>query len=53
MLTMELKVQAIKAAIRLLNLLTSCDDEEFVDAVVNAIYYNDVEPLWELEDNLR
>ena len=49
----ELKAQTIKVAIRLLDLLTSCDDEEFVDSVVNAIYYNDVEPLWDLEENLH
>jgi hypothetical protein len=50
---MELKAQIISTANLLIELLESCQDEELVDSVVDAIRYNDKEPLWELEDKLE
>lgn len=49
----ELKAKIINTAERLLNLLECCEDDDFIDAVVGAIYDNDVEPLWELEEELQ
>ena len=49
----ELKVKIIDCAMKLLNLLENCEDDTFVDEIVNSIYDNDVAPLWELEDKLR
>ena len=50
---MGLKAKILEHAIQLLELLEHCDDDEFVDTVVGAVWGNDVEPLWNLEDNLR
>lgn len=47
-----LKVQIVNHAIQLLNMLEQCEDDDFVDIVVNSIYENDVAPLWTLEDQL-
>ena len=50
---MGLKERILNHAVQLLELLEHCDDDEFIDAVVGAVYGNDVEPLWNLEENLR
>ena len=47
-----LKVQIVSNALQLLNQLAMCEDDDFVDIIVNSIYENDVAPLWELEDRL-
>lgn len=49
---MELKAEIVNTAMILLNLLEHCDDEDFVDEIVNAVYENDIAPLWNLEDRL-
>ena len=46
----ELKVSIVKYAIELMDMLDHCEDEDFVDLVVNSIYENDVAPLWDIED---
>ena len=48
----ELKVQIIRNALQLLDQLAMCEDDDFVDVVINSIYENDVAPLWTLEDQL-
>lgn len=50
---MELKHKIIDTAVLLLNLLEHCDDEEFFDYVVNAIWNNDTLMLYDLEDTLE
>lgn len=50
---MELKLRIIGATEALLNLLENCDDDVFVDQIVNVIYENDIATLWELEENLE
>lgn len=50
---MELKLKIIGATEALLNLLENCDDDVFVDQIVNVIYENDIATLWELEENLE
>ena len=50
---MGLKAKILEHAILLLELLDHCEDDEFVDTVVSAVWGNDVEPLWNLEENLR
>ena len=50
---MELKLRIIGATEALLNLLENCDDDVFVDQIVNVIYENDITTLWELEENLE
>lgn len=50
---MGLKLQILNTANILIDLLELCDDGNFVDSVIGAIYYNDKEPLWTLEDELR
>lgn len=47
-----LNAKIIDCAIRLLDMLENCEDDNFVDTIVNAIYENDVAPLWDLEDKL-
>ena len=50
---MELKAKILNTAITLLEMLECYEeDDDLIDTVVNAIYGNDVEPLWELEDRL-
>ena len=50
---MELKLRIIGATEALLNLLENCDDDVFVDQIVNAIYENDIAALWSLEEVLE
>lgn len=50
---MELKLRIIGATEALLNLLENCDDDVFIDQIVNVIYENDIATLWELEENLE
>ena len=50
---MELKLRIIGATEALLNLLENCDDDVFVDQIVNAIYENDIAALWSLEEILE
>lgn len=50
---MELKLRIIGATEALLNLLENCDDDVFVDQIVNVIYENDIATLWGLEENLE
>lgn len=47
-----LKVQIVSNALQLLHQLEQCEDDDFVDIIVNSIYENDVAPLWTLEDQL-
>lgn len=47
-----LKVYIVSNALRLLEQLEQCDDDDFVDIIVNSIYENDPAPLWTLEDQL-
>ena len=49
---MELKVQIIKAADILMDLLEICHDEEFIEDIVNAVACNDKATLWDWEDKL-
>lgn len=49
---MGLKAQIIDYAMRLMELLEQCDDDDFIDTVVNSVYANDVAPLWDLDENL-
>ena len=48
---MELKRDIIDAAVSFLTLLGCCDDDDFVEYVVGAIYNNDVKSLYDLEDS--
>lgn len=50
---MELKLRIIGATEALLNLLENCDDDVFVDQIVNVIYENDIAALWSLEEVLE
>ena len=50
---MELKLRIIGATEVLLNLLENCDDDVFVDQIVNVIYENDIAALWSLEEVLE
>lgn len=50
---MELKEKIINTAILLLNLIEHCDDEEFYEYVVSAIYNNDTLALYDLEETLN
>lgn len=50
---MELQLRIIGVTEALLNLLENCDDDVFVDQIVNVIYENDIATLWELEENLE
>ena len=50
---MELQLRIIGVTEALLNLLENCDDDVFVDQIVNVIYENDIAALWELEENLE
>ena len=47
---MELKAQVINCAIQLLNLLDHCEDDDFVESVVDAVYSNDSMALWEVAE---
>ena len=47
-----LKVQIIRNALQLLEQLSYCEDDDFIDVVANSIYENDAAPLWTLEDQL-
>ena len=47
-----MKVQIIRNALQLLDQLACCEDDDFVETVVNSIYENDPAPLWTLEDQL-
>lgn len=49
---MELKEKIINTAVLLLNLIEHCDDEEFYEYVVSAIWNNDVMALYDLEETL-
>ena len=48
---MNLKEQALNCAIQLLNLLDHCDDDDFVESIVDAVYSNDSMALWEISEN--
>lgn len=48
-----MKVEIIRCAAHLMDMLNLCEDENFVDEIVNAVYENDVAPLWDLEDRLQ
>ena len=50
---MERKLRIIGATEALLNLLENCDDDVFVDQIVNVIYENDIAALWSLEEVLE
>ena len=47
-----IKAKIIDEAIKLLELLEMCEDDEFVGDVVNAVYYNDVKALEYMEEEL-
>lgn len=48
-----IKAKIIDQAIKLLDLLEMCEDDTFVDDIVNAVYYSDVKALEYMEDELR
>ena len=48
-----IKAKIIDQAIKLLELLEMCEDDTFVDGVVNAVFYNDTKALEYMEDQLR
>ena len=48
-----IKAKIIDQAIKLLDLLEMCEDDTFVDEVVNAVFYNDVKALEYMEEKLR
>lgn len=50
---MELKIEIVNIAMSLLRLLEVCDDTDFVDTIVDAIYQNDIAPLWFLEEQME
>ena len=50
---MELKAKIINTTNLLMDLLECCQDEELIETIIDAIRYNDKEPLWELEDQLE
>ena len=49
---MELKEKILNTAILLLNLIEHCDDEEFYDYVISAIWNKDIMALYDLEETL-
>ena len=48
-----IKAKIIDEAIKLLDLLEMCEDDTFVDGVVNAVFYNDAKALEYMEETLR
>ena len=48
-----IKAKIIDQAIKLMDLLEMCDDDTFIDDIVNAVYYGDVKSLEYMEDELR
>ena len=50
---MGLKAKIINTTNLLMDLLECCQDEELIETIIDAIRYNDKEPLWELEDQLE
>ena len=48
-----IKAKIIDEAIKLLELLDACEDDEFVDEIVGAVYYNDEKALEYMEEKLR
>lgn len=48
-----IKAQIIDEAIKLLELLEMCVDDEFVSDIANAVYYNDAKALEYMEEELR
>ena len=50
---MELKAKIINTANLLMDLLEHCQDEDLIDTIIDAIRYNDKEPLWDLEEQLE
>ena len=47
-----IKAKIIDQAIKLLELLEMCEDDIFVDGVVNAVFYDDAKYLEYMEDEL-
>lgn len=47
-----IKAKIIDQAIKLLDLFEMCEDDSFVEDIVNAVYYNDVKALEYMEDEL-
>ena len=50
---MELKAKIINTANLLMDLMEIYHDEDLIETVVNAIWNNDKEPLWDLEEQLE
>ena len=50
---MELKAKIINTANLLMDLFECCQDEDLVETIIDAIRYNDKEPLWNLEEQLE
>lgn len=50
---MELKAKIINTANLLMDLLEHCQDDELIETIIDAIRYNDKEPLWDLEEQLE
>lgn len=48
----DMKAKIIDSAIRLLDQLAMCEDDSFVEEIVNAIYYNDAKALEYMEEEL-
>lgn len=48
-----IKVKIIDEAIKLLELLEMCEDDEFVSDIVNAVYYNDSKSIEYMEEELH
>ena len=48
-----IKAKILDKAIKLLELLEMCEDDVFIDDVVDAVYYNDVRALENMEEELR
>jgi hypothetical protein len=49
---MGLKHDIIDMAVSLLHLLGHCDDKDFFEYIIEAIYNNDTMSLYDLEDSL-
>lgn len=47
-----MKAKIIDEAIKLLEILEMCEDDEFVNDIANAVYYNDVKALEYMEEEL-
>ena len=47
-----IKAKIIDEAIKLLDALEMCEDDSFVEDVVNAVYYNDTKALEYMEEEL-